>query len=179
MLLLETPILRLTNLCISSRSMSTSLKQTIYLFLLLVLFNECAYAFNVAHNYNRSLSYIIETIPGLIWCSFLFWVSCQWKTNTKLRLYLLPFFRILFWSLIVLNGIWTDNRMNSEDFLYLNNELFFWWISLKILTPTLSDSNQFLELFLVDIFAIGIGQLLLIFAAIFINKKVELRKQFN
>ena len=67
--------------------------------------------------------------------------------------------------------------MNFEDFLYANNELFFWWVSLKIVTPKLRDYNEFAELFLIDIFSIAIGQLLLIFVAVFIDKKIRLRKQ--
>jgi hypothetical protein len=157
--------------------MSTSLKQTFYFFLLLVIANICAGTFNMTHNYKGNLKDVIEMTPGLIWCAFIFWISCQWKPKTNLRLYFLPGLRIAFWSLIVFIGIWTDKRMNSEDFLYANNELFFWWVSLKMVTPKLRDYNQFAELFLIDIFSIAIGQLLMIFAAVFIDKKIGLRKQ--
>src|SRR4051812_38570667 len=102
--------------------MSTSLRQTIYFFLLLFVANISAGAFNMAHNYRGSLKEVIELTPGLIWCSLIFWISCQWKPKTNARLYFLPILGTVFWLLIVLDGIWTNNRMNSEDFLYANNE---------------------------------------------------------
>ena len=150
--------------------MTTSLRQTIFFFLLLFAANVCAGAFNLTHNYSGSLKDAIEVAPVLIWCSFLFWVGCQWKPKTRFRLFFLPLLHILFWSLIVLSGIWSDGRMSSEDFLYANNALFFWWTSLKILTPGLRYYNEFVELFVVDIFAIALGQLLIAYATLFIDK---------
>jgi hypothetical protein len=71
----------------------------------------------------------------------------------------------------VLWGIIADNRMATEDFLYANNEMFFWWTSLKILTPTLRDFSEIVELILIDILAIAVGQFLIIKAAIIIENK--------
>lgn len=159
--------------------LTTSFRQSIYLFMLLFTVNMFAGIFNQTYNYIGSLKEMIEVAPGLIWVSILFWISCQWKPKTKLRLYLLPLFRMLFWTLIVVSGIWGNNRMSSEDFLYANNELFFWWNTLKILTPTLRSYNAFVELFFIDILAIALGQMLLIYSAIFIDRKISLIKTRN
>jgi hypothetical protein len=157
--------------------MTISFRQTIYFFLLLFTVNIFAGIFNQTYNYAGSLKDVIEVAPGLIWVSFLFWVSCQWRPKTKLRIFFLPLLRILFWTLNVASGIWNNNRMSSEDFLYANSELFYWWTSLKILTPTVRNYNVFVELFLIDIFAIALGQILLIYTAIFMDGKLLLLKK--
>jgi hypothetical protein len=156
--------------------MTTSFRQTIYFFLLLCLVNIFAGIFNQTHNCTGSLNNVIEAVPGLIWVSFIFWISCQWRAKSKLRLFFLPLVRILFWTSIVVSGIWNNNRMASEDFLYAINEMFFWWKSLKILTATLNNYTVLVELFLIDIFAIALGQVLLIYSAIFIDRKIVFKK---
>ena len=59
--------------------------------------------------------------------------------------------------------------MASEDFLYANNELFFWWITVKIITPELGSYNLFVELFGIDIFAIAIGQFIIAYVTVSID----------
>lgn len=115
---------------------------------------------------------VLESMPELGVTSFIFWIGCQWKPHTKLRLFFLPVLRILFWTLIVALGLWNSNRIASEDFLYAKNELFFWWTSLKTLTPALRDYNVIVELFVVDILSIAVGQLLLIYSAIFLEYRI-------
>lgn len=152
--------------------MTTSFRQTIYFFLLLSMANLIAGMFNQTHNYSGSLKDVLESMTGLGGTSFLFWLGCQWRPKTKLRLFFLPLLRTLFWTLIVVSGFWNGNRMASEDSLYANNELFFWWTSLKILFPGLRDYNELVELFLVDILGIALGQLLLIYIAIYLDRKI-------
>jgi hypothetical protein len=159
--------------------MTTSFRQTIFFFLLLSIANLTAGIFNQTHNYAGSLKDVIESMPGLGVTSFIFWIGCQWKSQTKLRLFFLPLLRILFWILIVASGFWNNNRMASEDFLYANNELFFWWTSLKILTPTLREYNVIVELFVVDILSIAVGQLLLIYITILLDRRIFKLKKHN
>ncbi|MBW6482701.1 MAG: hypothetical protein K0B10_06535 [Vicingaceae bacterium] len=152
--------------------MTTSLRHTIYFFLLLCIANIIAGIFNQTHNYTGSLIDVLESMPGLGMTSLIFWIGCQWKPHTKIRLFFLPILRTLFWTLIVVSGFWSKNRMSSEDFLYANNELFFWWTSLKIVTPTIRDYNVIVELALIDILSIAVGQLLLIYSAILLDSKI-------
>ncbi len=156
--------------------MTTSMRQSVIFFLLLLLANFCSGAFNLTHHYNGSISDAIETIPGLIVCSFIFWIGCQWRPKTKFRLFLLPSIRILFWSIILLYGILNKSRMYSEDLLYAVNELFFWWKSLKILTPEIRNYNEFIELFFVDIISIAIGQFLISYSTLLIDRIIVKQK---
>jgi hypothetical protein len=159
--------------------MTTSFRQTICFFLLLCIANLTAGIFNQTHNYSGSLKDVLESMPGLAVTSFIFWISCQWKPLTKLRLFFLPLLRILFWTLIVVIGFWNSNRMASEDLLYANNELFFWWTSLKIMTPALRDYNEIVDLFFVDILSIAVGQLLLIYITILLDRRIFNLKKYN
>jgi hypothetical protein len=159
--------------------MTTSFRQTIYFFLLLCIANLIAGIFNQTHNYAGSLKDVFESMPGLGVTSLIFWIGCQWKPQTNLRILFLPLLRILFWTLIVASGFWNNNIMPSEDFLNANNELFFWWTSLKILTPTLMDYNVLIELFLVDIFSIAVGQLLLIYLTTLLDSRIFNLKKHN
>lgn len=159
--------------------MTTSFRQTVIFFLLLCIANLIAGTFNQTHNYTGSLKDVFESVPGLGLTSFIFWIGCQWKPTTNFRLFFLPNLRVLFWTLIVLIGFLNNNRMASEDFLYANNELFFWWISLKILTPTSIDYNVLIELFIVDILSIAIGQLLLTYIATLLDRQMFILKKHN
>jgi len=152
--------------------MTTSLRHTIYFFLFLCIANIIAGIFNQTHNTTGSLKDVLESMPGLGMTSLIFWIGCQWKPHTKLRLFFLPILRTIFWTLIVVSGFWSNNRMPYEDFLYANNELFFWWTSLKIVTPTIRDYNEILELALIDILSIAVGQLLLIYSAILLDSRI-------
>jgi len=156
---------------VSCHFMKTSIRQTVVFFLLLFFFNLLAGQYNLRHNFIGTFKDVIGSSFGLIFCSILFFISCQIKSQTNLRLYLLPICRTVFWTVIVLWGIIADNRMATEDFLYANNEMFFWWTSLKILTPTLRDFSEIVELILIDILAIAVGQFLIIKAAIIIENK--------
>jgi hypothetical protein len=157
--------------------MKTSFRQTFYFFLLLCIANLLAGMFNQTYNYSGSLKDVLESMPGLVLTSFIFWIGCQWKPQSKLRLFFLPLLRTLFWTSIVASGFWNNNRMPSEDSLYAKNELFFRWASLKILTPTIRDYNVLVELLLVDILGIAVGQLLLIYAAILLDRKIFRQKK--
>ena len=159
--------------------MTTSFRQTIYFFLLLCIANLISGIFNQTHNYAGSLKDVFESMSGLGVTSFIFWIGCQWKPQTKLRLFFLPLLRILFWTLIVASGFYNSNRMASEDFLYANNELFFWWTSLKILTPALRDYNVIVKLFVIDILSIAVGQLLLIYITILLDRRIFNLKKHN
>lgn len=152
--------------------MTKSFRQTIYFFLLLCIANLIAGIFNQSHNYTGSLVDLLESMPGLGITSIIFWIGCQWKPQTKIRLFFIPVLRILFWTVIVAWGFWNNNRIASEDFLNVNNELFFWWTSLKILTPKLREYSEIVELFVVDILSIAVGQLLLIYSAIFLEYRI-------
>lgn len=152
--------------------MTKSFRQTLNFFLLLSIANIIAGIFNQTHNYAGNFKDVLESMPLLVITSIIFWIGCQWKPQTKIRLFFLPLLRILFWTLIVAWGFWNSNRIASEDFLYANNKLFFWWTSLKILTPTLRDYNEIVELALIDILSIAVGQLLLIYLAIFLEYRI-------
>jgi hypothetical protein len=148
-----------------------SLRQSIIFALLLFLVNILAGQYNLQFNYAGNFQAVLDIWPAYMWCAFLYWASCQWRPATNIRLFLLPLFRTLFWSAIVMDGVLTDNRMGSEDFLFGNNEMFFWWTSLKIAIPQATFSNEFLEMFLMEIICIALGQFILIAASVWLEKK--------
>jgi len=153
--------------------MTKSLRQTLYLFILLISANiVCGVYFR--DNYKGYWIIVLETIPMLVWCSFLFWISCQWKPKSNFRFYFLPLFRILFWTIIVIDGFQTNNRMNSEDFLYFNNGLFIWWNLIKDITQTCKVNYGLFEIYMVDIISIALVQFSMILTAVLIDKRVSI-----
>ena len=153
--------------------MTNSFKQTIYFFVILVIANVLSGVYNVTQHFRGNLNDVKDATPILIWCSLLFWISCQWKPKTKLRYYFLPIFRICFWTIVVVDGILNNTRMISEDCLFANNEMFFWWTTIRIISTPCRNLNGFIELFVIDIFAIGIGQFFMIKAAIAFDKSIS------
>ncbi len=154
--------------------MSQSLKQSSLLILIYLILNLCAAITLQALSFRLDLKefngpWIWGLMPGV-----LYWVTCQ-VNNGRYRRWLLPAFRISFWTLIVLSGFIRDKRMEYEDFLYANNAGFLWWELLKLKTTGLSDINPVLELVFEDILLIGIVE----FALIRLVNVIVPWRQFN
>lgn len=144
---------------------------TIYFFTLLLIANIAGTTITYVNHDEFQLEKVWESVAGPVILSVLFWISCQWKPQTNIRIFLLPLFRTFFWTVVVTIGFWRNTRMESEDLLYAHNEfLFTWWGEIKTLTYSVRQFNEIAELFLVDIFGVAVAELLFIVAAVYLER---------
>ena len=128
--------------------------------------------YNQLFNYKGDLPDVLRTATFFIEPCLIFWIGQQFKWSL-IRIVFLPFVRIALWSILVIHGIINSTRMASEDLLYHVNSFYFWWTSIKIALRDFIIENQYIELFLIDIFYIAIGQFLLILLSVYIDRFFE------
>lgn len=150
--------------------------QSILFFFLLLIFNIFFGAYNTLYNYPGTFLDALESCFGLLICSGIFLFGTIIIKHPKKQLLFLPIFRLLFWSLIIVAGFVRNTRLVSEDLLYANNEFFFGWTTLKILCRKYGLNNEFINLIIVDILSIAIGEFILILIAHQLTQLIVHRK---
>jgi hypothetical protein len=152
--------------------MLQSVKQSFLFFLLLLVLNLVANLAMQGLALRKDFADFANSWTACIVLPVLYWITCQIQ-HGKFRYWLAPLFRTALWTMIVVTGFIADNRMNSEDLLYANNEVFLWWELFKLTTSGLRELSVILELVFEDILSIALVEFLII---CIINKAFPFRR---